>query len=74
MNVIIVHGSNPTEESAQKGQPENLRHRKPWLKDQLERHGISVSNDLYPRDRMPDYNAWKEVFEKNTINENTILV
>ena len=73
-NVIIVHGSNSTEKHANEGLPENERHWKPWLKTELESRGIEVSNELYPQDWNPNYEEWKKVFEKNKINENTILV
>jgi predicted alpha/beta hydrolase family esterase len=74
INCIIVHGSNPTEKDSKEGIPENERHWKPWLKKHLEEKGISVSNELYPEDWLPDYNKWKGVFEKNDINKRTILV
>ncbi len=73
-NCIIVHGSNTSEEEAKEEPAENLRHWKPWLKENLEKTGIKTSNELYPNDWMPDYEAWKSVFEKNEINENTILI
>ncbi len=73
-NCIIVHGSNPTREIAEQDPPENLRHWKPWLQAQLESIGIKVANELYPEDWKPDYDKWKKVFEKNDINENSILV
>ncbi len=73
-NCIIVHGSNSSEKSSKEGKPENLRHWKPWLKKKLEENRIQTSNDLYPEDWLPDYDKWKNVFEKNNINENTILV
>jgi hypothetical protein len=50
MNVIIVHGSNSSEEESKEGKPENERHWKPWLKRNLQSKGIIVSNQLYPRD------------------------
>src|SRR3989344_5353920 len=71
---IIVHGSNSSEAAAKKGALENLRHWKPWLKKNLEKNGIKTYNELYPEDWLPDYDKWKSVFEKNTIDENTILV
>jgi hypothetical protein len=74
MNAIIVHGSNSTENNSKEGLPENKRHWKPWLKKELENKGIKVSNELYPEDWLPDYNKWKKVFEKNKINEDTILI
>ena len=74
MNCIIVHGSNSTEKGSKTGLPENERHWKQWLKKNLERRGINVSNELYPKDWLPDYNKWKKVFEKNDINKETILI
>lgn len=74
MNCIIVHGSNSTEKKAKEGNPENKRHWKPWLKEQLEKRGIETSNQLYPEDWLPNYEKWKKVFEKNKINENTTLI
>lgn len=74
MNVIIVHGSNSSEEEAKKGKPENKRHWMPWLKKILEKDDIDVSNKLYPRDWNPHYTDWKKEFEKNKIDENSILV
>ena len=73
-NVVIVHGSNPTEKEAKEEKPVNERHWAPWLKKELEKRGIKVSNELYPEDWLPDYEKWKKVFEKNKINENIILV
>lgn len=76
MNVVIVHGVNDTKEEATspKWESENIRHWKPWLKRELEKRGISVSNELYPQDWDPKYEEWKKVFERNEINENTILI
>jgi uncharacterized protein len=74
MNVIIVHGSNSSEKDAKEGKPENKRHWMPWLKKSLEKEDIDVSNKLYPRDWNPNYNDWKKEFEKNKIDEESILV
>lgn len=74
MNVVIVHGANDSEESAFEGGRENTRHWHPWIKKKLEDKGISVSSDLYPKDWNPDYNEWKNVFEKNKIDDETILI
>ena len=75
-NVVIVHGSNSTEDGSKskKWGSENLRHWKPWIKENLEERGIKVSNELYPKDWIPDYEEWKKVFEKNKIDENSILI
>jgi len=74
MNCIIIHGSNSDEKGAKIGGVENTRHWHPWLKRQLEEKGIKVSGELYPFDWKPDYKQWKNIFEKNKIDENTILV
>ncbi|MFW6233285.1 MAG: RBBP9/YdeN family alpha/beta hydrolase [Nanoarchaeota archaeon] len=76
MNVIIVHGTNSSEESSKSKEegPENLRHWKSWLVKKLEKKGIEVSNKIYPQDWNPKYNQWKKEFEKNNINEDAILI
>jgi hypothetical protein len=66
-NVIIVHGANEDEKSAKEGGVENTRHWHPWLKKELEERGVDVSGELYPRDWEPDYNEWKELFEKTRL-------
>ena len=74
MNVIVVHGSNSSEEEARKGKPENKRHWMPWIKKALEKEDIDVSNKLYPKDWNPSYKDWKKEFEKNKIDENSVLI
>jgi len=73
-NVIIVHGANSCEESAMEGGVENTRHWHPWLREALKEKGIEVSGELYPRDWNPDYGEWKKIFEKNRIDEGTVLI
>jgi len=73
-NVIIVHGGNDTATEAKKGKLENERHWQIWLKKELEKKGFEVSNKLYPENWAPNYEKWKNVFEKNKINKNSILV
>ena len=73
-NVVIVHGANDSEESAFEGGRENTRHWFPWIRKELEKRKINFSNELYPKDWNPNYEEWKNIFEKNDINENTILV
>lgn len=74
MNVIIVHGANDSEKSAFEGGRENTRHWFPWLKNELNKREIKVSSELYPKDWEPNYEEWKQIFERNDINESTILV
>lgn len=74
MNVIIVHGSNVNEKEGRELPLENERHWKPWLKKELEKRKITVSNYLYPEDWLPNYEKWKKVFEKNKLDENSVLI
>jgi len=74
INCVIVHGSNSTEKGSKEGLPENERHWKSWLKKELEKKEINVSNEIYPKDWNPSYNEWKNVFENKKVDENTILV
>lgn len=71
----MVHGSNSSEKQAFAWWRENTRHWLPWLKKELEwNYNIACSTDLYPCDWKPIYEEYKLVFEKNEINENTILI
>jgi predicted alpha/beta hydrolase family esterase len=74
MNVVIVHGANDSEKSAFEGGREDTRHWFPWLRKELSKRGIEFSSELYPKDWEPNYEEWKRIFEKNNIDENTILV
>lgn len=74
-NVIVVHGSNDSRKEAFDWWRENTRHWLPWLKKELEKdYNISCSINLYPCDWSPNYEEYKSVFEKNELNENTILI
>ncbi len=74
MNVVIVHGCNDNKEESLESPPENERHWKPWLKRELEKRGIEVSNELYPEDWNPSYEEWKKKFEENKMDEDTVLI
>ncbi|VVB79655.1 Isoleucine--tRNA ligase [uncultured archaeon] len=73
-NVVIVHGANESEKGAFEGGRENTRHWFPWLREELRKRNINFSSELYPKDWNPDYQEWKKIFEKNKIDENTILI
>jgi predicted alpha/beta hydrolase family esterase len=75
VNCIILHGCPSDEEKAM--DPERRTHDKhwiPWLKNQLEENGIKVSTPLMPKPWSPDYESWKNEFDKLQINEETILI
>lgn len=70
VNCIIVHGI----EFSRRKIPINERHWLPWVRDELIKRGISATNPLMPVPWKPDYDSWKDEFEKQKINEDTILI
>ena len=66
----------PLEEeyNAPGAQPESQQHWIPWLQQQLEEQNIPTNTPEFPIPYLPEYNAWKEVFESYEIREETILV
>jgi len=76
MNVIIVHGAAffDKEKIAQGLPPQNKRHWIPWLKENLEKNGIKCFTPLMPKNWKPDYQDWKNKFEKLPIKKDSILI
>ncbi|MFH1787299.1 MAG: alpha/beta hydrolase [archaeon] len=69
MNCIIVHGLNIV-----KGFNQNELDWIPWIKKELEKREIDCDTPLMPRSWNPNYDEWKEEFEKLDIGENSILI
>ncbi len=74
-NAIIVHGK-PTEERY--NNPLLPKPHKanwlPWIGARLEENGMDVSIPAMPKPFYPEYSAWKEVFDKQSINRETALI
>lgn len=74
-NCIIIHGC-PS--NAETGMDLNTRtydkHWIPWAKRELIRRGIKTATPLMPRPWAPDYEAFKQEFEKYPVTEKTVLV
>ncbi len=66
---IIVHWcpSNNTD-------PSYNKHRIPWVKKELVTNGIKTETPTMPTPWQPDYDKFKQVFEKYSVNEKTILI
>lgn len=45
-----------------------------WLKDELVKKNITSEVPIMPEAYNPEYNAWKEIFDRLPLNEETILV
>ncbi|MFT4311493.1 MAG: alpha/beta hydrolase [Candidatus Woesearchaeota archaeon] len=74
-NAIIIHGTCDKEEYYSKKYPSaSNSHFLPWLQKQLLIKDIhAITPEMY-KSYMPNYGVWKSEFEKNKIDENTILV
>ena len=73
-NVILIHGMPSKEEYFAHGQTELNQHWFPWLSQQLEKNHVNLNMPNMPVPYEPEYNAWKEVFEKFPLNEETVLI
>jgi predicted alpha/beta hydrolase family esterase len=71
-NCVIVHGcpSDETEEPTK----EYAKHWMPWVKQELDKRGISTSLPIMPEAWQPDYDKFKTEFEKLTVDESTVLI
>lgn len=72
LNCVIIHGC-PSDESEEPTK-EYAKHWMPWVKQQLEKKGIPTSLPLMPEAWHPDYEKFKNKFEKCNVNKNTILI
>jgi predicted alpha/beta hydrolase family esterase len=72
---IVIHGCPSDEEKAM--DPERRTYDKHWIpriKEQLVANGIETDTPLMPSPWQPDYEEFKDEFEKYDVDENTILV
>jgi len=74
-NCIIIHGCPSNVEKAMNEKTRTYdKHWIPWTKKQLISKGIEVETPIMPNPWTPNYNAFKEEFEKYEINENSVLI
>ncbi len=74
-NCIIVHGCADWEEQYLSVEERAFdKQRMPRLEKQLINLWIKTQRPSMPNSRSPDYHAYKEVFEKHHVDENTILI
>jgi len=71
-NVIIIHGCSSTPEEEVEYDP--AKHWMPWVRDALISHGVPTVLPRMPESWAPDYGKWKTEFEKQEINEQTVLI
>ena len=73
-NVIIIHGCPSVKEHLIDIRKDNAKHWIPWVRMELEKLDLSVSTPLMPTPWNRNYADWKKEFEKELVNENTVLV
>ncbi len=72
---IIIHGYNDKLEYADKSRPAASNdHWIPWIQRQLLLNGIEAQTPEMPGFFEPNYEAWKKMFERFEVNEDTILI
>ncbi|PIR68230.1 hypothetical protein COU49_02030 [Candidatus Nomurabacteria bacterium CG10_big_fil_rev_8_21_14_0_10_35_16] len=73
-NCIIIHGCPPNEAEYDVRKIKGHFHWIPWVAEKINQMGIKTINPLMPSPWAPDYEAYKKEFEKNSVDENTILI
>ena len=74
-NAIIVHGKSSKKSYYNPDfKPNSSMHWIPWLQKQLMLKEIETQTPTMINDWCPDYKVWKEIFERQKINENTLLI
>ncbi len=74
-NCIIIHGCPSNTEKAMNPETRTYdKHWIPWTKQKLVELGIPTATPLMPDPWEPSYEKFKNEFEKQNVNENTILI
>lgn len=74
-NCIIIHGCPSNAEKAMNPETRTYdKHWIPWTKSMLTMIGIPTETPLMPNPWEPSYEEFKAEFEKQEVNENTILI
>lgn len=74
-NALILHGKPSREryENPDITKPHDANWL-PWLKAELGKKGVSAAIPAFPRPYAPNYELWRQVFEKHEIDEETGIV
>jgi hypothetical protein len=75
MNCIIIHGCPSDKEKALNPETRTYdKHWIPWTKRTLEEQGIKTETPMMPEPWAPDYEKFKQEFEKYEVNEDSVLI
>ncbi len=72
-NCVMIHGC-PTHPEDDPEKRTYDKHWMPWLEQQLEGMGVRVTRPIMPMPWAPKYEEWKEVMDRQEVDENTILI
>lgn len=72
MNCVIVHGC--PDDSSEEAEKTYAKHWMPWARSRMNKRGIMTEIALMPEPWRPDYEKFKNTFEKYEINEETVLI
>jgi len=73
-NFVIVHGCPSKKEHLIDIRKDNAKHWIPWMRKEIEKRGFIVSTPLMPTPWDRNYPDWKKEFEKELVDENTVLI
>jgi len=75
LNCIVIHGCPENIEKAMSPEARTYdKHWIPWIKKELTKRGIKTETPHMPDAWEPDYEKFKNEFEKYQVSENTILI
>ena len=75
MKCIIIHGCPSDKEKSMNAETRTYdKHWIPWTRDKLNAKGIETITPLMPEPWAAVYEDFKQEFEKQIVNENTILI
>lgn len=75
INCIILHGCPSETEEAMNPETRTYdKHWIPWTKKELISRGVETQTPLMPTPWKPDYEKFKQEFEKYPVTKNTILI
>ncbi len=75
LNCIIIHGCPPNQESLiDITERTYYKHWIPWLREKLTEKSIPTETPMMPEPWEPDYEKFKEEFEKYLVSDNTVLI
>ncbi len=75
MKCIIIHGCPSNAEKAMSPETRTYdKHWIPWTKRELSSKGIEVETPLMPEPWEPNYEKFKEEFEKYSVGEDSVLI